>query len=145
MEDKRMPWVKDRMIAASAISTRKLTVVPVIPDFELAAESGNVISVLIQMKDPDGNNVARATDLKCSLYRADGTVALVAAFTMAETGDGTLVSTTAKPTLIVTTSADGDCVISITDVSGSFTGNVFLEVTPLNTFGSPGLATVTFA
>jgi hypothetical protein len=139
-----MAWFKDRMVAAGQISTRKLTVVPVIPDFTAVAESGNAISVLIQLVDPDGNNVARAVDLLCVLRKSDGLIALVGEFTLAETGDGTAVSTTAKPSLIVTTDAEGQCTIAVTDVSGAYTANAYLEVTPLNTLGSPGIAILDF-
>lgn len=139
-----MAWFKDRMVAAGQISTRKLTVTPVIPDFTLASESGNAISVVIQLVDPDGNNVARATDLLCVLRKSDGIIATTAEFTLAETGDGTEVSTTAKASLIVTTDAEGQCTIAVTDVSGAYTALAFLEVTPLNTLGSPGLATLDF-
>ena len=139
-----MAWIKDRMVAAGQISTRKLTVTPVIPDFTLAAESGNAISVLIQMVDPDGNSVARAVDLLCVIRKSDGKEALSTEFTLSEIGDGAAVSTSAKPSLIVTTDAEGQCTIGIIDVSGAYTSNAYLEVTPLNTLGSPGLATVDF-
>lgn len=139
-----MAWFKNRMVAAGEIATAKLTVTPVIPDFTLASESGNAISVAIQMVDPDGNAVARAVDLLCVIRKSDGLVALVGEFTLAETGDGTAVSTTAKPSLIVTTDAEGQCTLAVTDISGSYTALAFLEVTPLNTLGTPGLATLDF-
>ncbi len=139
-----MAWIKDRMVAAGQISTRKLTVAPVIPDFTAAVETGNTISVVIQMVDPDGNSVARAVDLLCVIRKSDGLVATVSEFTLAETGDGTEVSTTAKPSLIITTDAEGQCTIAVTDVSGAYTADAYLEVTPLNTLGTPGLVTLDF-
>lgn len=139
-----MAWIKDRMIAAGQISTRKLSVTPVMPDFTSATESGNAISVAIQMVDPDGNSVAREVDLLCVIRKSDGIIAQSSEFTLAETGDGTGVSTTAKPSLIVTTDSEGQCTIAVTDVSGSYTADAYLEVTPLNTLGSPGLVTLDF-
>jgi len=116
----------------------------VIPDFTAAAESGNAFSVVIQMVDPDGNDVAREVDLLCVVRKSDGSIAASSEFRLAETGVGTEVSTTAKSSLIVTTDATGACTLAVTDVSGSYTANAYLEVTPLNTLGTPGLATLDF-
>jgi hypothetical protein len=51
-----------------------------------------------------------------------------AAFTLAETGDGAEVSTTAKARLIFTTSAAGAATISITDVAGGSGTTVYLSI-----------------
>lgn len=140
-----MSWFKNRMVGAGIISAAKLTVVPVIPDFTAAAESGNAISIVIQMVDPDGENVERAVDCICELHDANGLMGVVGDWRLSETGAGTAVSTAAKPTIICTTSTAGAMTIAVTDVSGSYSGDVYLVVTPLNTTGSPGIVTVTFA
>jgi hypothetical protein len=140
-----MAWFKNRMVAAGEISTRKLTVAPVVPDFTEAVETGNAISVVVQLKDPDGNAVARAVDLLCEVRKSDGLLATVAEFRLSETGDGTAVSTTAKPSMIITTDAEGQCTIAVLDQTGAYTGDAYLVVTPLNTLGTPGVVTLTFA
>lgn len=140
-----MAWFKNRMVATGEISTSKLTVTPVIPDFSEAIETGNSISVIIQIKDPDGNDVARAVDLLCVVRKSSGIIATVAEFSLTETGDGTEVSETVQPSLIVTTDATGQCVIAVLDRSSAYTGDAYLEVTPLNTLGSPGLVALTYS
>lgn len=139
------PWFKNRMVGQGIIGTDKLTVAPVVPDFTLASEYQNTVSVTVQLKDPEGNNVEEAVDLLCSVRDANALAAVVGAFRLAETGTGAEVSATAKPSLIVTTSALGVAIITVTDVSTSFVGSVYLEVHPLNRFGSPGLVEVEFA
>ncbi len=140
-----MAWFKDRMVSAGEISTSKLSVTPVIPDFTAAVETGNAISVTIQMKDADDVAVARAVDLFCEVFDADGLRGVVGSWRLAETGAGAEVSATAKPGLICTTDATGAAVVTVTDVSGAYSGDVYLKVTPLNTLGSPGLLIVVFA
>lgn len=140
-----MAWFKDRMVAAGIISTRKLSVTPVIPDFSEGVETGNAISVIIQLKDPDGNAVSRAVDLLCEVRLSDGLLATDSQFRLSETGDGTAVSTTAKPSMIITTSATGSCTVAVLDQTGSYNTDAYLIVTPLNTLGSPGIVTLTYA
>lgn len=140
-----MAWFKDRMVGSGIISTKKLTVAPVIPDFTAAVETGNAISVTIQMKDPDGTAVARAVDCICYVKDSNGLTGLIGAWRLAETGVGAEVTATAKPTLVITTDAAGAAIITITDVSGSFSGSIFLVVEPVNTLGTAGLLEVVFA
>ena len=140
-----MPFIKDRFIPVGEVSTRKLSVRPVIPDCTAASESGNTISVVIQCMDPDGLPVSRVVDLLVEVLKSDAKLATSSEFTLAETGAGAAVSTTAKPSLIVTTSAAGLCTIAVHDVVGSYTGPAYLIVTPLNTLGSPGVFAVTFS
>ena len=140
-----MAWFKDRMVAAGIISTRKLSVTPVIPDFTAVAETGNAISVMIQLVDPDGNDVAREVELLCEVRKSDGLIATASEFRLSETGDGTAVSTTAKPSMIVTTSAEGTCTLAVLDQSGTYNTTAYLVITPLNTLGSPGIVALTYA
>lgn len=140
-----MAWFKNRMVSDGQIATKKLTVTPVIPDFTGAAESGNAISVLIQLKDPDGNAVARQVVLLCKVLKSDGLQATSSEFRLSETGDGSEVSTTAKPTLLVRTDAEGQCTVAVTDQAGSYTGKAYLVVEPLSTFGSSSAVELTFA
>ncbi len=102
-----------------------------------AAEAGNAIAVTINVTDLNGNAVARAQRLHCHLRDAAMLDAVAASFTMAETGAGSAVSTTTKPSLLIDTDASGDATVTVTDVSGSFAGTVYLEVQPLPATGSP--------
>jgi hypothetical protein len=140
-----MGFVKDAMIGVGIISTRKLTKTPVVPDFVAAVESGNSIQVSIQLKDPDGNAVHRQVTMKCQVLKSTGIAATASEFRLSETGAGAEVSTTGNPVLIVTTSASGACVIAVHDQAGSYSGVAYLVVEPLNTFGSPGIVSITFA
>lgn len=115
-----------------------------------AAEAANAIEVTINVVDLGGNAVSRAQRLHCHLYDAAMLDAVAASFTMAETGAGAAVSTSAKPGLLVDTDASGDAKVTVTDVSGSFAGTVYLKVDPLpltgaNKPGVPALIALTFA
>lgn len=122
----------------------------VFPDLAAGAEAGNAIPVTIQLKDMAGVNVARAQRLHCRLYDASMLEALVAAFTMAETGAGSEVSTTARPAMLIDTDANGAATLTVTDVSGAFAGTVYLEVIPVIVAagvepGVPAIIALTFA
>jgi hypothetical protein len=88
-----------------------------------AAESSDVIAVTVA-------GPAHAAQYVATLYDADMLLSLVGAFTMAETGAGAEVSTTAKPRLLFTTSAAGAATLSVTDVATGSGATVYLEVRP---------------
>jgi len=102
----------------------------------VAAEGANVIAV----------TVAGSASMAYEFYLLDaaGLRSLVGAFTCAETGDGTLVTTTAKPSGIFTTSAAGAAVISVTDVATGSSATVYLVVRPLDAVQPAQYAIVTF-
>lgn len=137
-----MAWIKDRMIANGQVSTKKLSVVPLVPELTVGAESANAINVVVQMQDPDGNDVEEAVELLCIVRTADGLLGLVGSVVLTEVGDGAAVSTSAKPTLIISTSSLGRATVRI---ATSATGTYYLQVTPVNRFGSPAIASATFA
>jgi len=115
----------------------------------VGAEATNVIAVTINVVSLDGTAVARAQRLICSLYEATMIEAVAAAFTMAETGAGTEISTTLNARQIIDTDANGDAIMSITDVAGASGKTMYLVVQPApvsgtNTYGAPSLAVVTF-
>lgn len=109
-----------------------------------AAEAGNAIAVAIQI-GANSAPVARVQRLRCQLYDADMLPALVAAWTMAETGAGSEVSTTARPALLIDTDGNGAATVTVTDVSGVFAGTMYLEVAPVNAGGTPTIVPLTFA
>lgn len=139
-------WFKNKYVAAGIIATAKLTVAPAIPVCTAAAEASQTIAVAIQMKDPDGNNVARACKLLCESYKADVSAAVTASdFRLSETGVGSEVSTTAKPSLIIQTDANGAATLSVLDQTGAYTGTMYVVIRPIDTFGSEKVVTLTFA
>lgn len=92
----------------------------------------------LALHDMAGNVVPRTQRLKVNVRDGAMLQTLAAAITIAETGTGTEISTTAKPTLLLDTSSIGAAQITITDVGGAgFTG--FLEVTAEAASGQPGL------
>jgi hypothetical protein len=118
--------------------------VPVQVALTPAAESGNAIAVAIQVGANSGP-VARVQRLHCRLYDASMLEALVAAWTMAETGVGTPVSTGARPSIIIDTDGNGAATVTVTDVAGTFAGTMYLEVIPVNAGGTPTIVALTFA
>lgn len=119
-------------------------------DLAAGAEAGNAIAVTVQLKSMASVNVARVQRLHCRLYDASMLEAVVGSFTMAETGVGTEVSTTARPAMLVDTDANGAATLTVTDVSGVFVGTVYLEVIPVIVAagvepGVPAIIAITFA
>ena len=116
-----------------------------VPSLTAGVEAANAIPVTVALKDGDGSALARVQRLKCQLVAADGIVGLVGAWTLAETGAGTEVTTTARPTLYVETDAAGAAEVTVTDVSAAYVGTVYLEVTPVSVAGAaqvPGMPTM---
>lgn len=108
----------------------------------VGAEAANVIAVTVA-------GPASASQYMATLYDANMLLALVGAFTMAETGDGAEASVTAKPRLVFTTSAAGAATLSVTDVAGASGATLILEVKPVSASagvsgGGSALVTLTF-
>jgi len=108
----------------------------------VGAEAANVIGVTVA-------GPAAASQYMATLYDANMLLALVGAFTMAETGDGAEASVTGKPRLVFTTSAAGAATLSITDVAGASGATLILEVKPVSgsagvSGGGSALVTLTF-
>lgn len=118
--------------------------VPVVVQATPAAESGNAIAVALQIGANSGS-VARVQRLHCRLYDASMLEALVTSWTMAETGAGAPVSTSARPALLIDTDGNGAATVTVTDVSGIFAGTMYLEIIPVNAPGSPTIVALTFA
>ena len=119
--------------------------VPVVPSLAAAAEAGNAIAVTIGLIAPGNGTVGRTQRLHCRLYAATMIESLAASFTLAETGTGTEISTTANAALLIDTDAAGAAIVTVTDVSGVFVGTVYLEVAPVNLLGSPRILALVFA
>lgn len=121
-----------------------------LPVLTAGAEASQAIPVTIQCRtyEASGNeyvNAEEAITLVASLYDDNGLEAVVGSFTMAESGAGTIISTTAKPRIFLTTDANGAATITVTDVSGVFAGSVHLVVEVLNKPGFAGYVELTFA
>ena len=83
------------------------------PTLTVGTESSDVIAVTF------ASPVAAISQFHAQLYDANMLAELVTAFTMAETGAGSEVSTTAKPGLLFKTDATGAATLSVTDVAGA--------------------------
>lgn len=125
---RKMDHVPDDLYPLSA---RRLTVT-------VAAEVTNTIAVAIQ------SSHASADKYIATLYDAAMLNALAAAFTMAETGAGTGVSTTAKPTLLFTLSATGAATLTVTDVAAASGATLYLVLTPIDVLGPTQYVAITF-
>lgn len=113
------------------------------------AEASNVIAVTVNLVSITGAAVSRTQRLVCSLYEATGIEAIAALFTMAETGTGTEISTTGNARLIIETDANGDAVVSVTDVATASGKTMYLIVQPCppsgtNEYGLPAMVAITF-
>ena len=108
----------------------------------VGAEAADVIAVTVA-------GPAQVAQYHARLYEATMIEALAAAATMAETGVGAEVSTTAQAALVFTTDASGAATLSITDVAGASSKTFYLEVTPASASagakaGPSALVAVTF-
>ncbi len=90
----------------------------------VGAEATDVIAVTVAAPQ------AAVTQYIAQVYEQTMIEALAAAATMAETGAGAEVSTTANASLIFTTDAAGAATLSVTDVAGASGKTFFLEVRP---------------
>lgn len=108
------------------------------------ADAGNTMPVVILVTDKDGNTVSGTVRLKCTML--DGTMvpSLAAAWTLAETGAGAEVSTTAQASLVIDTDATGNATVTVTDVATGSTETLFMTVEPIDVPGAKVLATLAF-
>ena len=107
-----------------------------------AGEAGETISVTV-------GGPAQVCQYIASLYEATMIEAVAAAFTMAETGAGAEVSTTAQARLVFTTDAAGAAIVSVTDVATASGKTMYLEIRPAGASagtggGATGLIAITF-
>lgn len=126
-------WIKDRFFRAASL------------DLTVGAEAANAIPVTLQVVDQEGSALAGALEYLVEVRDADMLLELVGAYTLAETGAGAEVSTTARPSLLITTSDAGAAQVTITDVSTTSTDTLHLLFIPVSHRGPTGRATVTFA
>lgn len=104
-------------------------------DLIAAAEAANTIAVTAQLKDRNGANVAQALRCLATLYRKDGTIALVGAGRVTVAG-GAPVSDNGKPNVIFTLDANGAATLTVTDVVGAINETFRLTVVPLEGIGA---------
>lgn len=116
-----------------------------VPVLTALAEAANVIPVTVQIRDEWNIPFSDTVQCRADILDADMVHALVGAFTAAETGAGVEISTTARPSLLFDTDANGVAEVSVTDVSGIFAGTVYLQVAPLAGVGSPRIVPCVFA
>lgn len=133
-----------------AVTGAKLSVVPVIASFTVGAEvSGppDTITVTIQMKDLEGNNVARTVRLECELATINGENT---GYTIGIGATGTVVSLSndgiagAYPYELIDTNSSGQAQVIVTDSAGGTANGIRLKVTPIGTAGYPNLVQCPF-
>lgn len=120
-----------------------------LPQLTVGTEAADVIAVSIALTTHQEalNDYVAADEvitLECEIFEITGIEAVAAAFTMAETGDGAELSTTAQARLFITASSAGAATVSITDVAGASGKTIMLKVTPLSAPGFPMHAVITF-
>lgn len=115
---------------------------------DVPAESANAFVVPIQAKDLGGTPTALADitrQFRAYVMDANGLLYTTAAMTIG-IGDGTATTTTGKATVLGLTGTDGDVSLTVTDVSGSLAGTVYLVVEPTSPMGCGQLVVpLTFA
>jgi len=116
-----------------------------VPGLVAAAEAANAIPVAVQLVDADGKALKSIRRLLCQVFDADFEPGIEAELTMAETGAGSEVSTSAKSSLLIDTDANGVAEVTVTDVSGALAATVWLKVSPVNGLGAPSVVGLTFA
>ena len=119
--------------------------VPVVPVATAGAEASNAIAVDIQLVDADAKTLKSSRRLLCQALDKDMEPSVEAGATLAETGAGAEVSTSAKPGLLITTDDSGAAQVTVTDASGSLADTMYLKITPVDGLGSPALVALTFA
>lgn len=122
---------------AQHFATRKLGVTTL--GLTVGTEDTNVIDIDVQLQDVAGNSVASADAWVCTVV---GEAAAVA--TVAETGAGAELGTTAKPGLGFTLSAAGAAQLAITDVVGASGLTFCIHFQPLDGLSVPIYTEVTF-
>lgn len=109
------------------------------------AEALNVVTVAVAVVDRDDNAYASAVPLLCRVLDASALQGVVGDFTLAETGAGAEVSTTARPSLLLTVSAGGGlATVTVTDVGGGQNSAAYLVCTGLALDTDTGYAVLAF-
>lgn len=129
--------VVERTIGDGEVTGAKFSVVPVIP--ELTVNTAG--SVAVQLKDVDGNNVARAVDVRFEILNtADMEPSGGTANRFSTITTGTAVSGLGQPAALVTSNASGVILAGMVFNSGDL---LTLIATPIGTAGYPSRASFT--
>ena len=107
------------------------------------AEAANAIPITIA-------GPAHVAQYLAEVHAATMLRQVAANYTMAETGAGAEVSTTAQASLVFTTDAAGAAELTVTDVAGTSTDQLYLTVTPMSAqagakAGPAAIISITFA
>lgn len=102
------------------------------PSLSIGTEATNVIVLSVQLKDGADANVSAATNIIVHLVDANGIDSLAAAFTLGDSGAGSVVSTTGNARLLYTTDANGLAELDVTDVVGASGATIYAIVTVMS-------------
>jgi len=108
-------------------------------------DTGNAQTVDIQVLDAAGKPLKAVTRVEVRLFEATMIESAAAAWTMAETGAGTVVSTTANAALVLDTDANGQAQVTITDVATGTTATLYAKAKALNVSSAETLTAIAFA
>ena len=135
-----MPSTAQERLAAQA----NLSTGPVVIGITASTQTSHTKKFTIAVTDVAGEAVEAAVRLRAQWLDGAALLATTSVATLAETGSGAEVSTTAKPSLIIDTSAAGAAEISVTDVVGSGMSG-YLLVEPLNRPGASQVLAATLS
>lgn len=121
----------DQLAEEAEIRTLKATV---------GAEVGNIIPVVLQLVELDGDTAIESTDA----WIAEIPGRAAAAFRVNETGVGTPLSPADQATQLFRLDAEGKATISVTDVAGASGATVAVVFRPADFAGQPVTASVVF-
>ena len=134
-------WVKERFLRQRRY----------IADLTVNTESGDTIAVDVQMRTyaEDSTNeyvdADETVDFLVELREAAAdNLPSAAAFTLAETGDGSEISTTGRTVAIMRSSSAGAAQVTVTDVATGSGVKLYVLIQPLNVPGYPSYTSVTF-
>jgi len=141
--------VTEDQIGNNEVTQRKMAVKIAIPDISVGAESSDVISVGIQIRDAAGNAIAEVVRCRARVLGATGrpeddpteyTLAITTGTTALPTNPPMIAS---YGVMVFDTTADGEAAFDITDVVGA-QGGVWLLIEVLNRPGTPAIADLGF-
>ena len=132
--------ISESHIGSAAAESLDILQVQAVPGGDL----GNTQVVDLQVLDANGKPLKEVTRVEFRLFEATMIESVAAAWTMAETGAGTIVSTTANAAIVLDTDANGQAQVTITDVATATAATLYGRSTVLNKPSRVTLTPITF-
>lgn len=141
--------IGEAQIQDDEVTQRKIAVKFIVPDISVGAESSDVISVAIQMRDASGNAYADTVRCRARILNPSGSPVDDASSHELTITTGTTALPTYPPvianygTMVFDTNAAGEAAFDIEDIVGGQGGH-WLLIEPLNQPGTPTIADLPF-